>query len=104
MTLLEAITLAVSHHPNPSRQLKWYYKHKIIFAGMRGEILTVTDKYDESRFEYDTDSFMKWLKSKPISVYLDDDIKLALDGKGKEEVSKLVNNAVRSKLRLQLIK
>jgi len=91
MTLLEAITLAVSHHPNPSRQLKWYYKHKIIFAGMRGDILNTDDNYDK-------DSFMAWLKPKPVTVILDTDVKLALDGRGKDEVSKLVNEAVRSTL------
>lgn len=93
MTLLEAITIAVAHHPNPSRQLKHYYKWKIVLASMRGDILTMTD--DESKFEYDRDSFMKWLRSKPVSVYLDSDVKLMLDGKGKDEVSKLVNEAVR---------
>lgn len=92
MNLTEAIALAVSHHPNPSRQLKWYYKHKIIFAGMRGEILT-------NGSEYDTGSFMKWLKSKPISVYLDDDIKLALDGR--RDVNEFVNEVVRQAILLK---
>lgn len=98
MNLSEAITLAVSHHPNPSRQLKHYYKWKILLAGLRGDILTVTDKDDESRFEYDRDSFMVWLKVKPVSVILDTDVKLMLDGKGKEEVSIFVNEAARNEL------
>ncbi len=95
MTLLEAITLAVSHHPAPYRQIKHYWKWKIIFAGMHGEILTVTDKDDESRFEYDRDSFMKWLQKihgRTIPVHFDADVELALDGK---DISEIVNEAVR---------
>lgn len=91
MTLFEAISLAVSHHPNPSRQLKWYYKHKIILAGMRGDILTNGDRYDET-------SFRQWLRPKQVSVYLDTDVNLMLFGKGKDEVSQIVNEAVREKL------
>ena len=89
MTLLEAISLAVAHHPNPSRQLKWYYKHKIIFAGMRGDIKTNGDGYDET-------SLRQWLRPKQVSVYLDTDVNAMLYGKGKEEVSQIVNEAVRT--------
>ena len=101
MTLLDCITLAVSHHPAPYRQIKHYWKWKIIFAGMHGEILTVTDKDDESKFEYDKDSFMKWLNKqhgRMTPVYLDSDVSLALDGKRKDEVSELVNSAIRDSL------
>ncbi len=102
MDLTEAITLCVSHHPAPYRQIKHYWKWKIIFAGTHGEILTVTDKDDESRFEYDRDSFMKWLNKqhgRMTPVHFDADVKLALYGKDKDEVSEMVNEAVREKLK-----
>ena len=101
MNLSEAITLAVSHHPAPYRQIKHYWKWKIIFAGMHGDILTVTDKDDESRFEYDRESFLNWLckqRGQIIPVHFDADIKMVLHGKDKKEVSELVNSAIRDSL------
>ena len=94
MNLTEAVTLAVSHHPAPYRQLKHYWKWKIIFAGMKDEILTTNEGYDR-------DSFMKWLNKRQgrmTPVYLDSDVKLVLSGKDKGEVSEIVNEAVREKL------
>lgn len=91
MTLLEAITLAVSHHPKPYRQIKHYWKWKIILAGTRGDILVTED-------EYDRDSFMKWLHKRQgrlTPIHLDADVKLVLNGKDEDEVSKIVNEAVR---------
>ncbi len=91
MNLLECITLAVSHHPAPYRQIKHYWKWKIILAGMKDEILTTEG-------EYDRDSFMKWLhkvQGKVTPIYLDSDVSLALGGKDKDEVSEIVNKAVR---------
>ncbi len=88
MNLNEAITLAVSHHPAPYRQIKHYWKWKIIFAGLRDEIVTTEDGYDR-------DSFMKWLHKihgRTISVHFDADVELALDGK---DISEIVNEAVR---------
>ncbi len=95
MNLLEAITLAVSHHPAPYRQIKHYWKWKIIFAGLRDEIVTTEDGYDR-------DSFMKWLQKvhgKVVNIHLDADVELALGGKDKGEVSEIVNEAVREKLK-----
>ncbi len=91
MTLLDCITLAVSHHPAPYRQIKHYWKWKIIFAGRKDEILVSGD-------EYDRESFLSWLckqRGQIIPVHFDADIRLALNGKDKEEVSELVNEAVR---------
>ena len=95
MDLTEAITLCVSHHPAPYRQLKHYWKWKIIFAGMHGEILISGD-------EYDRESFLNWLRKQRgqiIPVHFDADVKLALYGKDKDEVSEMVNEAVREKLK-----
>ncbi len=97
MTLLEAITLAVSRHPAPYRQIKHYWKWKIIFAGLRDEIVTTEDGYDR-------DSFMKWLHKihgKVTLIHLDADVELALDGKDKEEVSEIVNEAVRQAIAIK---
>ncbi len=100
MTLLEAVTLAVSHHPAPYRQIKHYWRTKINFAYMRGDIkVTFTESEDgELVGDYDRDSFMKWLHKihgKVTLIHLDADVELALDGKDKEEVSEIVNEAVR---------
>ena len=94
MTLLDCITLAVSHHPAPYRQLKHYWKWKIILAGMKEEILVKGDKYDK-------ESFLNWLRKQRgqiIPVRFDADVKLALYGKDKDEVSELVNSAIRDSL------
>ncbi len=104
MNLLEAVTLAVSHHPAPYRQIKHYWRTQINFAYMRGDIkVTFTEgENGELVGDYDRDSFMKWLQKvhgKVVPVHLDSDVSLALDGKGKEEVSDIVNEAVREKLK-----
>ncbi len=100
MNLTEAIILAVSHHPAPYRQLKHYWRTQINFAYMRGSIkATFTEGKDGKLVgEYDRDSFMRWLNrqhGRMTPVYLDSDVSLALDGKGKDEVSEIVNEAVR---------
>ncbi len=97
MNLTECITLAVSHHPSPYRQLKYYWRTKINFAYMRGDI-KVTFTEDGLVGDYDRDSFLKWLNKvhgAVASVHLDSDVSLALDGKSKEEMSEIVNEAVR---------
>ena len=104
MTLLEAITLAVSHHPAPYRQIKHYWRTRINFAYMRGDIKATFTEGEDGKLvgEYDRDSFMKWLNKqhgRMTPVYLDSDVSLALDGKGRDEVSEIVNEAVREKLK-----
>lgn len=94
MNLNECITLAVSHHPKPYRQIRHYWKWKIVMAGMKEEILVSGD-------EYDRDSFLSWLRKQRgqiIPVHFDADVKLALHGKDKKEVNLIVNEAVREKL------
>lgn len=100
MTLLEAVALAVSHHPAPYRQIRHYWRTKINFAYMRGDIkVAFTEEDGKLVGDYDRDSFMRWLHKvhgKATLIHLDADVRLALDGKG--EVSEIVNEAVREKL------
>ena len=103
MTLLDCITLAVSHHPAPYRQIKHYWRTQINFAYMRGDIKATFTEGEDGKLvgDYDRDSFMKWLNKqhgRMTPVYLDSDVSLALDGKGKDEVSELVNSAIRDSL------
>ncbi len=69
---------------------------------MRGDIkVTFTEEDGKLVGEYDKESFLAWLRKQRgqiIPVHFDADVKLALYGKDKKEVSELVNSAIRESL------